>query len=102
MDGCNSISIHIRRTDYITLSHTGYILCGLEYYHHAIQTIKEKVDNPIFFVFSDDIQRCKENFKEYNITHFIDWNTKENSYKDMILMAKCKHNIIANSTFSRR
>lgn len=32
--------------------------------------------------------------------NFIDWNTGEDSWQDMMLMSNCRHNIISNSTFS--
>lgn len=99
MKWTNSISIHVRRNDYVSID---FQLCDMEYYTKAINYIKKKVKNPTFFVFSDDLKRCKGNFKNYNFENFIDWNTWKDSYKDMILMSECKHNIIANSTFSRR
>ena len=55
--------------------------------------------NPYFFIFSNDIEWCQENIKLEN-SYYVDWNTGENSYKDMQLMSLCKHNIIPNSTFS--
>ena len=58
---------------------------------------KYRIHSSIFF--SDDIEWARENIKEPNI-EFIDWNKKENSYKDMQLMSNCRHNIIANSSFS--
>lgn len=74
----------------------------MQYYQDAIAYIQKNVKNSELFIFSDDVTRCKEAFKDYKITEFIDRNTGNNSYKDMMLMAQCKHNIIANSTFSRR
>lgn len=99
MQNTQSVSLHVRRTDYIAL---GYKLCDMQYYEDAIAYIQKNVNNPEFFIFSDDVERCKEAFKAYPITAFIDRNTGKESYKDMMLMAQCKHNIIANSTFSRR
>ena len=94
-----SISVHVRRTDYIGSYYAG--ICDKEYYEKAFNFIQEKIDSPTFFIFSDDIERCKKEFL-LNKVYFIDWNIKQNSYKDMILMSLCKHNIIANSTFSWR
>ena len=74
----------------------------MQYYEDAIAYIQKKVNKPEFFIFSDDVERCKEAFKNHPISAFIDRNTGKESYKDMMLMAQCKHNIIANSTFSRR
>lgn len=93
-----SISLHVRRGDYIGHPSFGGI-CNKEYYRNAIQYIQSKIDNPKFFVFSNDIDWCMKNLKMIN-TEFISWNNSTNSYLDMHLMSKCKHNIIANSSFS--
>lgn len=94
----NSISIHIRRGDYLTDTLLGGV-CETEYYLKAIQQMQALVSLPKYFVFSDDISWCKENL---NLTdcEFISWNKGRSSYIDMQLMAQCKHNIIANSSFS--
>jgi len=94
----NSVSIHVRHGDYLKLQNV-YCNLGSEYYNNAIKKIEETVESPVFFCFSDDIEWCRENIKAENI-HFIDWNKGNDSYKDMQLMSLCKHNILANSTFS--
>lgn len=94
----NSISIHIRRGDY--LNNTLYSnICNTRYYKKAINYIESKIDNPIFFIFSNDINWCKENFY-FEEAYFVDWNIGKSSFRDMQLMSLCKHNIIANSSFS--
>lgn len=99
MQQSNSVSIHIRRGDY--LNNRLYAgICTEEYYSKAIRYIKNYIDNPYFFVFSDDIEWCKAHLNLINRAEYIDWNMAENSYRDMQLMSMCKHNIIANSTFS--
>ncbi|PIX71350.1 alpha-1,2-fucosyltransferase, partial [Candidatus Roizmanbacteria bacterium CG_4_10_14_3_um_filter_33_21] len=94
-----SVSIHVRRGDYIT-NKTGPRFIGLDYYIKAIKTISNKIKNPIYFIFSDDIDWVKQNLKLKNKSYFVNNNHGKNSYKDMQLMSLCKHNIIANSTFS--
>lgn len=95
-----SVSIHIRRGDYIGHPELDG-LAPLDYYEKSINYIKERVENPIFLIFSNDIEWCRENFKNIkNDFVYIDWNTKENSFRDMQLMSLCKHNIIPNSSFS--
>ena len=93
-----SISIHVRRGDYLKDPLLGG-LCGPEYYQAAISLIKSTVVSPKFFIFSDDITWCQ---KHLNLTQatFISWNKGPESYIDMQLMSACKHNIIANSSFS--
>ena len=51
------------------------------------------------YIFSDDMDWVKNNISISNAL-YIDWNKSENSWQDMYLMSQCKHNIIANSTFS--
>ena len=101
---CNSISIHIRRWDYISNTVTNRVHgnCDLLYYEQAIKYIQEKIKNPVFFLFSDDIDWVKENLKIEYESHYIDFNNADKNYEDMRLMSNCKHNIIANSSFSWR
>lgn len=93
-----SVSIHVRRGDY--LKEKQYqVIRNFDYYNHAIDLIKENFQEPVFYVFSDDIKWVKENIKEENVV-FVNWNLGQESFKDMLLMSLCQHNIIANSTFS--
>lgn len=94
----NSISIHIRMGDYVNHPLHGGI-CTLDYYKNAIKIINENIDNPKFYIFSNDIAWCKENLKLENVVYVLG-NDGDSSYKDMQLMSLCKHNIIANSSFS--
>ena len=71
----------------------------MEYYQKAIKYINDNIEDPYFFIFSDDINWCKENLILNNAL-YVEANLKSNFECDMILMSKCKHNIIANSTFS--
>lgn len=98
----NSVSIHVRRGDYVASKKTNSFhgTCDISYYEKAIEYIAKRVDDPHFFVFSDDIEWVKENLSIPYTTEYIDWNTGKESYRDMQLMSLCKHNIIANSTFS--
>ena len=96
---CNSIGIHVRRGDYIGHSLLGEI-CTKDYYRNSIIKIQSLVENPVFFVFSNDIAWCKEELNIKNEVTFIDWNNGKESILDLYLMSRCKHNIIANSSFS--
>ena len=101
IDNTQSVSLHIRRKDYLTVADgKRYMgICTDEYYQSAINYINEHVQNPVFYIFSDDVEFARENFKEKNM-HIVDWNTGKDSLYDMQLMSRCKHNICANSTFS--
>lgn len=99
----NSVSIHVRRGDFLTIEKNNpYQLGGVateSYYKKAISTIKEQVDDPLFFCFSNDIKWCQDFFKDENIV-FVTCNAGKDSWRDMYLMSLCKHHINANSTFS--
>ena len=97
-----SISLHIRRGDYVQdeKSHQLHGVCDLDYYDRCIEYMNKKVNNPHFFVFSDDPQWAKDNLKCHIPITIIDHNSGLRSYEDLHLMSQCKHNIIANSSFS--
>lgn len=97
----NSVSIHFRRGDYCTNINTfeTHGICSIGYYLNAIKFIKTKINNPVFFIFSDDIAWVKSNFKINDSVYFASENNFS-SYTEMGLMSICKHNIIANSSFS--
>lgn len=99
--GGNYVSVHIRRGDYLNSNFYKILGCctSLDYYKSAISYIEEKVDNPIFVFFSDDMNWVKENIKVKNAV-YVDFNTGYDSWQDMYLMSRCKHNITANSSFS--
>lgn len=102
INNVNSISLHVRRGDYASDSKTmtAHGLCDLSYYYFAIDYIADRVCDPIFFIFSDDIPWVRENLKIGYPCRYIDHNHGGEAYNDMRLMSICKHNIIANSTFS--
>lgn len=105
IETCNSVSVHVRRGDYVENIKYKEILgdvCNYKYYKDALDLISNKELNPIFYIFSDDIQWVKNNFDFLNEkkVFFISHNKGKKSFIDMQLMSICKHNIIANSTFS--
>lgn len=99
----NSVSLHVRRGDYVNtpqFSNSNNGLCSLEYYQNGIALISQKVVNPVFFVFSDDIEWVKANIVMPEHLEIISGNAGKQSFIDMQLMSLCRHNIIANSSFS--
>ena len=98
----NSVSIHIRRGDFVSskknLAYHG--VCSRDYYAAAILAIAAKVSNPTFFVFSDDLEWVKSSMHLSDDCRYVVHNSGIESFNDMRLMSKCKHNIIANSSFS--
>lgn len=95
----NAVSLHVRRGDY-TLAAEGKIALPIDYYVRAIATFKERLVDPTFFVFSDDMAFIKENLPRDARAVFVDHNDNSVSHEDLRLMASCDHHIIANSTFS--
>ena len=99
---CNAVSLHVRRGDYLhnptALAIHG--LCSLDYYRDAIQYIKNNVSNPNFYIFSDDIAWVRNELDVDDHFTFVNNNSGSESYNDMRLISLCKHNIIANSSFS--
>lgn len=99
LSNVESVSLHIRRGDY--LKNPIYGVCDEHYHKKAINWINDRVDNPFFIVFSDDVEWCNEYLNQFKVNYrMVDWNIGQDSYQDMFLMSQCKHNIIANSTFS--
>lgn len=94
----NSISLHIRRGDYLGNPIYANITTP-DYYNNAIDYIKKNVKDPFYFIFTNDPEWCKVNMMLPN-SLIVDINSGVDSYWDMFLMSQCKHNIIANSSFS--
>lgn len=96
----NSIAIHIRRGDYTIKRIADFHgVLPVKYYNEAIQIMTEKINNPKFYFFSDDINWVKENIQISHPHEFVTSYTKS-AIEDFYLMSQCKHNIIANSSFS--
>ncbi len=98
----NSISVHVRRGDYISNKHANvhHGLASIDYYNAAVTYMNTYVEKPYFLVFSDDIKWCKNNLKFGKDTAFVQGNDGPLAYEDLRIMSSCKHNIIANSSFS--
>lgn len=94
INNSQSVSLHIRRGDFVTLG----AALSEEYYLTAVQKMKEKIDNPTFFVFSDDLKWAREHLRLGGSSVFIDCG--ERIGEEIFLMNNCKNFIISNSTFS--
>ena len=91
-DFTNSCSINIRRGDYLKLQNY-HPVQSIEYYKNAISKLPKNLK---YFIISDDINWCKDNFNFLNNAIFVEGNK---DYQDLYLVSKCQHNIICNSTF---
>lgn len=103
----DSVMLHVRRGDY--LQYDGFfVTLGSSYYNGALKALQKRAPNAHIFIFSNDIAWCKTKFLGYldsNITknftfEFVENNDEGSAAFELELMRNCKHNIIANSTFS--
>ncbi len=98
----NSISIHVRRGDYVSnpVTNKYHGVCSRDYYQSCINGLVSRVSDPRFYVFSDAPEWTRENFSLSYPVRFVTHNGVEKAYEDLRLMSLCKHNILANSSFS--
>ncbi len=94
----NSVSVHIRRGDYVSLP--GFLVLPIDYYQRAAAYINQNISSPHFYVFSDDIEWVRVHLKFNCEMTFIEPSTGRKDFPDMHLMSQCRHHINANSSFS--
>ncbi|NCP72632.1 MAG: alpha-1,2-fucosyltransferase [Shewanella sp. CG18_big_fil_WC_8_21_14_2_50_42_11] len=92
----HSVSLHVRRGDY--LNHPEIGVLDISYYQQAHAYMVSKVEDPVFYIFSNNLAWCKQNFKFIENAVYIEGTQTE--IDDLMLMSQCQHNIIANSSFS--
>lgn len=99
---CSSVSLHIRRGDFVSNDHTNQVhgTCDMDYYFRSVESLTKIVKEPHFFIFSDESKWAADNMKLPYQTTFVTHNGKDKDYEDLRLMSQCKHHIIANSSFS--
>ena len=102
MDKENSVSVHIRRGDYLDPENFKVLgnIATEQYYDSAMKYFMDKYPDTHFYIFTSDHEYARENFKDESLYTIIDWNTGRDSVQDLMLMSHCKGNICANSTFS--
>lgn len=94
-----SVSVHVRRGDYV--SNASHVVCDQNHYDAALSALLPTLKiAPTFFVFSDEPDWARENLKLPGEVVVIDHNGPEADFEDLRLMSLCRHNIIANSSFS--
>ena len=99
----NTIAIHIRRGDYVSdkITAENHGSCSFGYYLESIKLLTSKKNDFTLVFFSDDSDWVEEQFRDLAYSKiFVHHNKEGNSWKDMLLMSSCSHNIIANSSFS--
>jgi hypothetical protein len=95
--GEQSVSIHVRMGDYLNNESLYGGICTKDYYTKAVRYICSKIENPSFYVISDEPQKAKELFADVVVEEYI---CNETDFRDMQFMSNCRHNILANSSFS--
>ena len=102
IDKENSVSVHIRRGDY--LAPENYAILGNiateEYYKSAMKYFEDKYPDVHFYIFTSDHEYAREKYSDETKFTIVDWNTGKDSVQDLMLMSHCLGNICANSTFS--
>ncbi|GAC1356065.1 MAG: alpha-1,2-fucosyltransferase [Acidobacteriaceae bacterium] len=93
------VSLHIRRGDY-TLAAEGEIALPISYALQAMERMRERIADPTFFIFSDDMAFARSELSSLPGVVFVDHNEAATSHEDLRLMSSCRHHILANSTFS--
>lgn len=68
-----------------------------DYYYEGMKRIAEQVSNPKFYVFADDINEVEQNYK---LPFPVTYVRPTSAVNGVVLLSKCKHFVIANSTFS--
>lgn len=102
IESTNSVSLHVRRGDYVSDPKVATVLafCGSKYYRQSIIYLKKTVVKPHIFVFSDEPEWARRHLElDYPVT-YVELNGTARDYEDLRLMSRCKHHIIANSSFS--
>ena len=92
----NSVSIHVRRGDYLNLKNINVL--DVDYYLKAVDYIRNIIEKPFFYIFSDDLEWCKSNLAFLDDCIYVE--STQTEIDDLKLMSFCQHNIIANSSFS--
>ncbi len=102
IDGATAVSVHVRRGDYVSNSTTNAFhgTCSPGYYRAATAAIAARVSAPHFFVFSDDQAWTQANVTLEGPTTYVSANPPDRGFRDMQLMSRCQHHVIANSSFS--
>ena len=96
LDYSNTVAVHVRRGDY--KKHCSVL--PAEYYNRAVERINGLIDNPLFCIFSDEIEWVKKNMKFEGKCFYVNEDHKLTNFEELIVMSCCKHDIIANSTYS--
>jgi hypothetical protein len=102
INSVNSVCLFVRRGDYVSEKNTSQYhgVCDKEYYDRSFRLISEKTENPVLFIFSDDLDWCRTHLKFNISTYYVDNLYSGHKYgQHLHLMTLCRHFIISNSSF---
>lgn len=101
MQRCNSVSLHVRRGDYVSVPQNQKIhgSCSPAYYQRAIDAMQTEIGSATWFIFSDDLDWVRMNLPLPGRVVYVEGNIDRPEW-DIHLMSQCRHNICANSSFS--
>lgn len=103
IDSSNAVAIHLRRGDYASNAkaarHHGVL--SVDYFRRAADLLASRVTDPVFYIFSDDPAYARGQLADRlpGPTHLVQTGSPH-AWSDLDLMSHCRHNIIANSTYS--
>ncbi|MHC5003898.1 MAG: alpha-1,2-fucosyltransferase [Planctomycetota bacterium] len=97
-----SVSVHVRRGDFVSDPRASryHGVCDADYYLRATALVAGLVDRPHFVVFSDEPDWARANLDLGHPTTIVDHNGPDRGPHDLRLMSRCRHHVIANSSFS--
>ena len=98
LESPNSVAVHVRRGDY--LIHPAFHVCDMAYYQESIRKMREQVPGARFFIFSDDPEWCRNEFRDADQEVIDSGAAGVNPLHDLHVMSLASHHIIANSTYS--
>ena len=102
----NAVAVHIRRGDYqnkVNRLNTAFykIQNDASYYLRAMKYLEEKLDNPVFCIFSDDINWCKSLFEnQFQNIEYVENKGNKAAMLDLFSISRCNHGIMSPSSFS--
>jgi len=98
----NTVCVHVRRGDYVTspLYNKTIGALTINYYLSAMNQISKQIENPVFHIYSDDLEWCQKHFKGSNIALIQNEHVGEKTFNYFQMMTQYTHYIISNSTFS--
>ncbi|MDO4293871.1 MAG: alpha-1,2-fucosyltransferase [Eubacteriales bacterium] len=101
IESCRAVSVHVRRGDYLKLENQKIFggICDETYYERALQFVRSKYEDAVFFFFSNDPEWVKARYGGPGCV-VAEGNGEDGGCRDLFLMSRCRHHILANSSFS--